>query len=407
MTGSFRDVAGNPARRGGVSAVMDLLGAPLLIVAAGAALGSVLATVLVWEVEQQRHWSRWLTRAGLLLSCQLTALLAVGLAVNNVFGFYVSWSDLLGHHQQFAPAAVHAGAVDERYRAVLVANWLRQRGTVVPLPIPGQLSRIPAEPAYAYLPPQYGDPAYAKRSFPVVELLDGYPGSPRSWLQTLHLQQVLDREINAGRTVPMIAVMPTQNVATPRDTECTNVPHGPQVETYLTYDVRQAVLREFRASVERRSWAVMGYSTGGYCAINLLLHHSSLFSVAASMSGYYSPLHDPTIGDLYGKSRKLRLYYTPIWYERHARPEPSELLVMATRGDAPSSHLLGQFLAHLGPTVQATSFVLSRGGHNFGVWNAEEPACLDWVGHQVTAPLAAGLSVSRVRPPPVRISPSP
>src|SRR5919206_202969 len=95
--------------------------------------------------------------------------------------------------------------------AVLSA-WARGRGTVVPVEIPGVRSGVRTEPGYAYLPPQYGDPQYAHRSFPVVELLDGYPGGPQSWLQSLMIAQNLDREIDAGRTVPMIAIMPTQTV---------------------------------------------------------------------------------------------------------------------------------------------------------------------------------------------------
>ena len=69
----------------------------------------------------------------------------------------------------------------------------------------------------------------------------------------LHVASVLDNLIDTGRAAPFIAVIPVQNVASPRDTECVDVVHGPQVEDYLTTDVRTAVLREFRGHRPGRS----------------------------------------------------------------------------------------------------------------------------------------------------------
>lgn len=368
----------------------------------GAVLVTVLTvtvTVVVWERWRSASPVRWVARLALVLGCQLCLVLVVALAANNSFVFFTSWADVLGRQQhRLAPGTVHPGAIDSRYREVVTKDWLGSRGTVVPISIPGSVSGVRARPAYAYLPPQYGSPAYAHRSFPVVELLDGYPGSPLTWLHAMDLRATLDGEIAAGRTIPMIAVLPTQTVSPPRDTECVNVPKGPQVETYLTTDVRRAVLRQLRASADRASWAVMGYSTGGYCAINLLLHHPSAYQTAVSMSGYYTALSDRTTGDLFGRSHRLKLYYSPLWFERHSRMLPSQLLLTATREDAPSFRTLAQFVAHLGSAVQATTLVLPHGGHNFGVWRVEEPASFDWLGHHLSAPLSAGLTVPDLPP---------
>lgn len=97
----------------------------------------------------------------------------------------------------------------------------------MPLTIPGYGSGVRAQQASVYLPPQYSQPSYAERSFPVVELLDGFPGSPATWTGTLHVATVMDSLIASDRTTPFVLVMPVQNVASPRDTECVNVVGAP------------------------------------------------------------------------------------------------------------------------------------------------------------------------------------
>lgn len=375
---------------------MALEGAPLLWLMILLAAVSVGATLIVWAKNAPRGWFRWPARGGLIITCQLTALLVLAVAVNDSFGFYASWNDLLGGHQNLMPAAVAPGAQDAAYRSQLAADSAAGRGTVVPFVIPGTTSGVPAQPASAYLPPQYGQAAYAHRSFPVVELLDGYPGSPQSWLQSLRIRQTLDTEIAAGRTVPMIAVMPTQMVDPPRDTECINVPHGPQVETYLTTDVRRAVLRNFRADPEPRAWAAMGYSTGGFCATNILMHEGAMFGSGVSMAGYYTAIRDATTGDLYGGTAARREFNSPTWYAAHHPTSPDTLLIVASRQDPGMISGVHAFLSRLRPSLRVSTLVLSHGGHNPAVWRAEEPVCLDWLGHQLIPPLAAGWKVHDV-----------
>ena len=361
------------------------------------AVAGVIATLTVWQrVGRTFGGWRWPLRAIMVMSCQFSAVLVLAVAVNDSFGFYASWNDLLGTSGSLLPTRVSAGAQDGAYRAQLAAGASAGRGTVVPMVIAGPASGVVAQPAFVYLPPQYGQAEYAHRSFPVVELLDGYPGSPQSWLQSLHIRQVLDGEIAAGRTVPMIAVMPTQTVAPPRDTECVNVPNGPQVETYLTRDVRRAVLHNFRASGEPRSWALLGYSTGGFCATNILLHNGSMFGSAVSLAGYYSAVHDRTTGDLYGGSAARRLVNSPTWYGQHRATPDDSLLIVDSRQDPGAMSQLTAFLSHLRPALHISTLILVHGGHNPAVWRTEEPACLDWLGHQLIAPLAAGWTVRDV-----------
>jgi hypothetical protein len=143
-------------------------------------------------------------RLGLVTLCQVTAVLLTALVVNDQFNLYEWWGDLFGTDQ------VQAGAPQPRET------------------VHGAASGITST-VWVLLPPGYDTAAEAARRYPVVVFLPGYPGTPTTWLHAMHLQQVLDGEVAAQRVPPVIAVLPTMNVAAPRDTECTNVPNGPQV----------------------------------------------------------------------------------------------------------------------------------------------------------------------------------
>jgi enterochelin esterase-like enzyme len=57
------------------------------------------------------------------------------------------------------------------------------------------------------------------------------------------------------------------------DPDCSNIPNGPQVATWLTTDVRNLVQTSFRTSTDRDAWGLMGYSEGGLCASKLALQY--------------------------------------------------------------------------------------------------------------------------------------
>lgn len=384
-----------------MTSLFGLTGGGTAVLAVLLMLGLSVALLLSWErLRVLGRWS-WAARAGLLGGAQLAAVLVTALLLNNVFVFYQSWSELLGAHPRAAQPSAPAGAIDSRLAATLKANAAAGVGTVTSLVIPGRRSGIRTGPALVYLPPEYGNPGYASRSFPVLELLDGFPGSPATWTRTLHLATVMNELVDSGRVAPFIVVMPVQNVASPHDTECVNVSHGPQVETYLTYDVRAAVTQQLRASQASSQWAVMGDSTGGYCASDLALRHPSLFSAAVSIAGYNAPAHDATTGNLFGSDPARAAAFSPSWLVQHQPGTPVHLLLISTRSDRTSYRSSQQLIALARPPVYLSTLTLPRGGHNFATFAAELPAALGWVSRFVAPPLAPIPTVDGLTPQPV------
>lgn len=92
--------------------------------------------------------------------------------------------------------------------------------------------------AYVYLPPEYFQDAYARRKFPAVVVLTGYPGTAENLIKGLDYPKTSLGRVRAGRSQPMILVMLRPTVAPPRDTECVDIEGGPKTETFFADDLR-------------------------------------------------------------------------------------------------------------------------------------------------------------------------
>lgn len=143
---------------------------------------------------------------------------------------------------------------------------------------------------YVWLPPQYHEAAYAHRRFPVVELLPGYPGSPKSWFGSLRANGQLEPLMREGKVAPFILVAPRTTLLPGVDTGCANVPGTVNADTWLSIDVPRMVMDNFRAQPAPNGWAVAGYSAGAHCATKLAVAHPDRYRAAVSLSGYNDPV---------------------------------------------------------------------------------------------------------------------
>jgi hypothetical protein len=89
-------------------------------------------------------------------------------------------------------------------------------------------------------------------------VLPGQPSTPEAMFNGFSFAQQATRAIDSGKVEPFIAVFPPLMIAPPRDTECTDVPGGPQAETWLSRSVREQVIRTgapIRPGRSGRAWA--------------------------------------------------------------------------------------------------------------------------------------------------------
>jgi enterochelin esterase-like enzyme len=385
---------------------MDLLGRPLVILLAALAVGLPAATYLLWSRVPGPGGLRAATRVALLGLSQVTAVLLVAALLNDYGYFYGSWSELLGGSTSDG-RLVHAraahGALAAREAVPLTARSSGDRVTTLPgiaaslsqwrvegrlesVRVSGGRSRL-SEHAFVYLPPQYYQPAWAHRTFPAVEVLTGFPANDLSLVNRMYYPQVLQQQLAAHRARPMVLVMLRSTISPPRDTECTDIPAGPQVETFLAQDVPVAIRDSLRVSPV--GWGVIGDSTGGYCAAKIAMKHSDVFSAAVSLSGYYHALQDASTGDLWGGSRVVRSLNDPEWRLRHlAAPPVSLLLTISRQEHGPWGYVdTRRFLSLVRPPLHADSLVVARGGHNYAAWDAELPRAVSWLSAHLRPPV--------------------
>lgn len=316
------------------------------------------------------------------IACGILALAlsaAGGMAlVNDYYGYYQTWSqlsaDLSGSYAAFAPAnspgRTDGGVQSGALRSVTLrgaASGITRRGLV-------------------YLPPQYFQPAYRHTRFPVVELLHGSPGAPSDWLVHLQITKLLDRLISSHAMGPVIAVMPSSNDGNHWE-ECLNAP-GRADDTYISRDVPADVMRMFRATRERAEWGLAGYSSGGYCTVNLALRHRADYGAAAAMDAYVRPTDGPAAGVLHHDpaaeaandplriAQRLRL---------GAHPLPAFWLAAGTADHADLAAALALEAALRG-VEQVTVYREPGAAHNFYAWRPAVPLMLAWMWQQLAPP---------------------
>ncbi len=372
---------------------MGLTSKKLLVMMIILAVVVFAATIWLWPRLSRGGVRTIAGRVGLLLGGQLMILSALGLAINSYFGFYASFADLFGTDQ--APGQVvdytagggggKQGLQEMGHQAVGVTDGSipSVAGRIDKVEITGETTGI-TTPAYVYLPPQYFQKGFSRQNFPAAVILTGYPGTAESLITRMKYPQTATEHIERGTMQPMIMIMMRPSVVPPRDTECMNIPHGPQVETFFTRDLRKAISANYRVADRAENWGVMGDSTGGYCAVKMAMRHPEDYSAAVSLSGYYNTHDDPTTGSLFGGSTVLKRENDMMWRLRHKPVPPVWVLVTSSRkGEWNYSRTLA-FIKEVRPPMQISSIILPSGGHNFTTWNRELPAALDQLSHHLT-----------------------
>ncbi|GHH61372.1 alpha/beta hydrolase [Kitasatospora indigofera] len=369
-----------------------LTGLPLQIIAVLVAIAVFAATMWLWPRFGGRTWKDWLGRIGAFLATQLAVLVAMGLIANGYFGFYSSWSDLLGSDGGPGTVVDHrpnaAVAVMGEQRVYSAQGSVRERsGLIQRIDVNGAASGLRSE-AYVYLPPQYFQPQYAKHAFPMALVLAGYPGSAEKLISLMHYPASTLQAIEQKKLPPTVLVLMRPTIAGNRDTECMDVPGGPQVETFFTADLPKALATTYRIADDPGARAVIGNSTGGYCALKFALRKPDAYRSAISLSGYYTAPIDQTTGDLFAGDDRLKQENDLVWRLRN-KPAAPVALLLATSYDEnnyqETQAMVGAFKA---PTVLST-ITLDTGGHNFHTWTREIPPALEWLGKHLTVPQGA------------------
>ncbi|MEV0092094.1 alpha/beta hydrolase-fold protein [Streptomyces sp. NPDC050738] len=367
---------------------MSLTGTPFFLTTIVLTVVAVVLPLVLWSRVRGPAAVRGGARLVMLVFAQAAAVMTVFVAVNNSNGLYDNWADLLGtgNHIEAAPNLGDDGlggkkmanepVTRQEFKAV---HDGRMGSGVKVTQLHGPVSKVKGE-VYVWLPPQYSDPAYRNRKFPVVELLGGYPGSPKSWFGTLHVNTQLASRMKRGDIAPFILVQPRTNVLSGQDAGCANVPGIVNADSWLSVDVRKMVTDNFRAQTGAKGWAVAGYSAGAHCAVKLALAHPDRYRAAVGLSGYNDPAAEKD--SITAKDPQLRKVNNPLWILKHAKIPPHvALFVTGRKHDGYLDGLALQRAAKSPTSVQ----VGVAGAHVTSVWRAQVPGVFRWLTLQLAS----------------------
>lgn len=332
------------------------------------------------------------------------AIIGIG-AVNAYYGYYQSWSALTSDLSQdngaeAAPMLVtiaHPGAPTRALsRPVYPVVAASGPGRLVSILMPGPISGVSGRQALVWLPPQYDMARFASRRFPVLMLLHGDPGSPRSWTNGLEVARMLDAEAAVRTFAPIVVVMP--DVSGFRLQQCLDAPSGLRLHRYLVDDVPAALATQLRVDPPGSRWAVGGLSSGGFCAALLALQNPDEFGAAAVMDGYFHP-------DLTRSVRRRLFGMGPV----PAVDDPTSLLaglprghalpafwIMAGTGNTSDYHDAISFASLVGQREDLRFLTIVGGKHTTPAWRRALPDLLDWAGSVLDGHPQNGQSSMRV-----------
>ena len=223
----------------------------------------------------------WWRRALSLAAVLLTAT-AVALAANQWAGFFPTtgraWQAL---SSQPLPDQARLNALSG------LRGTPQPDGKVVPVRIPDVVSGFRHRTEYVYLPPAWFV-GTTPPQLPVVVMIGGVVTTPEDWVRSGDAPNTVRRyaDHHNGQAPILVMIDPTGSLT--NDTECVDGPNG-NVDTHITKEVRPYVISNFSASDSPALWAVVGWSMGGTCAVDLVVRHPDQFGTFVDISGDESP----------------------------------------------------------------------------------------------------------------------
>ncbi|MDT5064048.1 MAG: hypothetical protein QOK02_203 [Mycobacterium sp.] len=224
------------------------------------------------------------TRRNLGVFAVSFCLLSTGLTVNGWIG-YVPTVDAAWNQVTGGPLP------DETTWATVLAMQRRaaapSTGAMVRVDIDAAASGFAHRRELVYLPPAWFASSPPPR-LPAVMMIGGQFNTPADWLRAGEAVRTLDAFAAAHDGNAPVAVFVDPNGTFANDTECVNGPRGNAAD-HLTEDVVPQVIATFGTSARQTDWGVVGFSSGGTCALNLTVMHPTLFGSFVDIAGDIGP----------------------------------------------------------------------------------------------------------------------
>jgi enterochelin esterase-like enzyme len=374
----------------------------LLYLLALCALGLLLAIIIDWRAMAGRNARSIVLRAVSLVGLQFFVLAFILVAVNRSGEFYSSWSDLLGLDKASGSVVASPNTAASRVQPVVVTSK-----TAVPVPgskatggvlqtvtFHGQTSGVSVG-GQVFVPAGYR-PGSPVGRYPVLMEISNNLTSTSSPYSAARFAETAARQIATGQLKPLIIVMVPATVAGV-DQGCLDAPARPAVgnlppepailaATFFSQDLPAIAESQYGASNNSANWGLLGDSSGGYCALQLAMTHSWVFSAAAAPSGAYTQPPGPLVD---AGSPQLKRQDNLQWLLRNQPMQPVSLLFTHSTTTSGTSAAADQlFSATATRPTQVSTLAIGGGGWPFA-------PVLDWIGTAIaprTGPVPAAMA---------------
>ncbi|MGW8783743.1 alpha/beta hydrolase [Streptomyces sp. NPDC055796] len=369
---------------------MSLTSSTLLILVVLATVLAFAAAVRLWPRLGRRGGRPVLGRVGVVLTLQVLLLASVGLTANRTFLLYGSWADLAGAERtmpslgQDASAGAAVRVLGHQPTDVPGGGTPHIGGRIEKISLRGEGSKAVVQ-AYVYLPPEYFQKGNENVRFPATVVLTGFPGMAENLLKGLDYPKTAWRLAKQKKMPPMVLVMMQPSVIPTRNTQCVDVPGGPLSETFFGTDLPKAVSGAYRVGTSPSNWAIMGDSTGGYCALKVALEHPEHYAAGVGLSTDYKPELDQDSGDLFHGNTAEEKRSDLLWSLDNLPQGKSSFLVATSKQGEPNYKDTQKFVAKVKAPARVSSITLDSGGHGFNTWRREIPPALEWLGGRISA----------------------
>ncbi|MDT8910175.1 alpha/beta hydrolase-fold protein [Amycolatopsis sp. PS_44_ISF1] len=361
---------------------------------------AVLAVLAIIAVPW--FWDRWRKhkqagRSFTVLTAVVLLVVGLGLAGNLIGGFFPTLGALVGTGA-YANDGTDAeggdnGADLDLLRDAGATKAKNGKGTVVHMKVTGRRTGLTRD-SVVYLPPQYFEPAYRSLRFPAIEWIPNYPSGPEI-ADIYGLPDRLDAAIKKRAMPPTVVIVPDPT-GTPKvghDTECVDEVDGSPNDTYLSADVREWAIQRLGLNPDRRAWTIAGWSSGGYCALNMVTRHPQWFGQAVSVGGYdRAQGNDGQTDDLFHGRRDID-DANNVSINVRLHPSPVDILAVAGSQEHPETAAIGRIRAAAQSPVRVYSWEIPDAGHNMNTFKVQLPDVLAWIGERIPAPTAVGRPV--------------
>jgi S-formylglutathione hydrolase FrmB len=236
-----------------------------------------VALIAGWRTA--RWWRRMLSALAIP-----TALLCAALALNLWVGYFptigTAWDQLTAGP---LPNQTDRATVT----AMQLAGTVPDKGVVVPVDIGSRASHFAHRRELVYLPPAWFA-ANPPPHLPTVMMVGAEFNTPSDWLRAGDAITTIDAFASAHGGFAPVFVFVDSGGGFNIDTECVNGSRGNSAD-HLTKDVIPFMSSDFGVSAKKANWGVVGFSSGGTCAIDLAVMHPDLFGGFVDIAGDAGP----------------------------------------------------------------------------------------------------------------------